>query len=322
MSFHYGFCGTQKYRPAVVVVVHGIFYFVHFLFAKQRPKFGGKTAHQRTFKQFHQLQTGSLGGFQKYVAGKSVAHHKVKFPRKQVAAFHVAHKVDGRSVFQQRIGFLAQSVPFFLFDANVKQCHFRVLHAVCLLHVQTSHYGKLLQIDGVAVYVCAAVANPHNTTRHCWQNGAEGRSFNATNTPHTQHCACKQRSRGAKAYHCSCRAVGTQQFETFAHGTVSFGLYCFGGFVVAGNDVGCMNNGKSLLVVLFLFKQLFQLGLISHKHNFHVVNFIQRFYRSADINYGAVVATVGIHNNFNHFVHLCFILAVLHKIVNNRRVFV
>src|SRR5580693_953856 len=112
------------------------------------------------FQRFLQRGANQVGNtfrnLQRNVSHESVGDNNVHFTIVQVAAFHVAHKIQGK-LLQKVKCFAGQYVSLGFFLANREQSHTRPLRAKQSTKVDLSHDCKLLEIVRLAVDVGADV---------------------------------------------------------------------------------------------------------------------------------------------------------------------
>ena len=87
---------------------------VHYLSFSRN--FGKEAGHDFLFQKLHEHSRRALAGLQRDISPKAVADNHVEISRKQIARFHVAHKVYGQLLYQPE-SFFGEFIALFVLRA-------------------------------------------------------------------------------------------------------------------------------------------------------------------------------------------------------------
>src|SRR4029077_19670188 len=123
---------------------------------KQESNLRSQRTIHRLPQQPKHLERQPFANLQRDVSYESIADNHVHFARKQVATFHVAHKMHC-ALLQSRIHLARQFVALDLFLADGEQPHARPAVAKRRPVINLSHHRKLHQMLRFGIHVCAHI---------------------------------------------------------------------------------------------------------------------------------------------------------------------
>ncbi len=301
VTFDDDLLGAQKDAAAVVLVVHELLFLLEHLFHEERAEFVHAARVDVLLDLLEELEGGAFGGLDHDVAREAVRHHDVVFAREQVAAFHVAHEivpVRGGDQFER---LFMQHVAFLGLGADVQHGDARILHAERVLHVQAAHDGELEHLLGGAVNVGAAVAHAHQRTRHSGEHRAERGADQAADTADADGGGGDQRARCPGGHHAGNIVVLPQHLDALHHGALALQADGIGGFVLAGDLVGRVQDLVAGLVGEVQFRQRrADRGFVTREDDVQVGMGEECADTAFDVGEGAVVAAQSIDNKLDH----------------------
>ena len=107
-------------------------------------------------------------GFQRHVAHEAVGDDDIHVAAVEVAAFHIADKIQ-RKLLQQRISFAGKFVALGFFFADGKQADARAAGAEHAAKIGFAHDRELLEVVRLAIDVGADVEQNGHRAQRRWE---------------------------------------------------------------------------------------------------------------------------------------------------------
>ena len=304
MTLDDGFLTAEQHRAAVVLIVHHILEVGEHLLLQQRAELVFFLRIDLLLELLQKLHRGTLGRLAQHVAREAVAHDEVVFSRQQVAALHVSDKVDAAAVFQKSVGFLSQVIALFGLRADIEERDAGVIFAVGVFQVCAADDRLMQKHLGGDVDVRAGVAHADDIAGHGRQDRTKGGSADAPDAPDAQGRGGDQRAGRAGRYQRRDIFFGSQHRDRLDHRAFLFQTDRVGGLVLAGDDLGRVDDPDPVAVIAEAVKLSLYSLFISGQHQSQVVMFLQREDRALNVRRGAFVAAEAVYNDLHS--NLCY----------------